>query len=102
MTKKEFPTITNYVSGLQVRVTPEEIDAVQVFSRQLVEDYGYPKEHIQVHPQFRVKIRPSDTKKEYPASDYSIFMGIANSCGHNKNGKEVHKINKDGSFFLEI
>ena len=39
---------------------------MQPFSKQLVEDYNYPKENIQTHPQFRVKVRPSDERKEYP------------------------------------
>lgn len=64
--------IVDFISGEQVKSTPEEIEAVQVFARQLVEDYGYPKEHIQTRPQFRVKARPSDTKKEYPV-DIAIF-----------------------------
>ncbi|CAI2192157.1 4472_t:CDS:2, partial [Funneliformis geosporum] len=55
-----------------VKTTPEEIEAVQVFSKQLVEDYNYPKVHIQTRPQFRVKRRPSDTKKEYPV-DIAVF-----------------------------
>jgi type I restriction enzyme M protein len=65
-------TITDYTSGVQVNETPEEIDAVQVFSKQLVEDYGYPKEYIQTRPQHRVKRCPSDTKKEYPV-DIAVF-----------------------------
>ena len=73
MAKNELITITDYISGIQVNTTPEEIDAVQVFSRQLVEDYGYPREHIQTHPQHRVKVRPSDTKKEYPV-DIAVFL----------------------------
>lgn len=64
--------IEDYVSGIAVRSTPEEIEAVQVFSRTLVEDYGYPREHIQTHPQWRVKVRPSDTRKEYPV-DIAVF-----------------------------
>jgi len=64
--------ITDYISGVMVNATPEEIEAVQVFSRQLVEDYGYTKEQIQTRPQFRVKARPSDTKKEYPV-DIAVF-----------------------------
>lgn len=64
--------IFDFISGEQVKSTPEEVEAVQVFARQLVEDYGYPKEHIQTRPQFRVKVRPSDTKKEYPV-DIAIF-----------------------------
>ena len=55
-----------------VKATPEEIEAVQIFSKQLVEDYNYPKDHIQTRPQFRVKRRPSDTKKEYPV-DIAVF-----------------------------
>ena len=55
--------ILDYISGIQIKETPEEIDAVQVFSKQLVEDYGYPKDLIQTRPQFRVKSRPSDTQK---------------------------------------
>lgn len=65
-------TITDYISGIQVNATPEEIEAIQVFSKQLVEDYGYPKENIQTRPQHRVKVRPSDTKKEYPV-DIAVF-----------------------------
>ena len=64
--------IVDYISRQQIKGTPEEIEAVQVFSKQLVEDYNYPKEHIQTRPQFRVKARPSDTKKEYPV-DIAIF-----------------------------
>jgi len=55
-----------------VRATPEEVEAVQVFSRMLVDDYGYPKELIRTRPQWRVKVRPSDTKKEYPV-DIAVF-----------------------------
>lgn len=65
-------TINDFISGLTVKATPEEIEAVQVFSRQLVEDYKYPKDVIQTRPQYRVKIRPSDLKKEYPV-DIAVF-----------------------------
>ena len=58
--------IIDFISGQEIKATPEEIDAVQVFSKQLVEDYNYPKDHIQTKPQFRVKVRPSDTKKRIP------------------------------------
>jgi type I restriction enzyme M protein len=64
--------IIDYVSRQEVRATPEEVDAIQVFSKQLVEDYNYPIEYIQTRPQFRVKVRPSDTKKEYPV-DIAVF-----------------------------
>ena len=70
MTKEGY--IIDFISEQEIKATPEEIEAVQVFSKQLVEDYGYPKEHIQTRPQFRVKVRPSDTKKEYPI-DIAVF-----------------------------
>ncbi|GAB6056850.1 N-6 DNA methylase [Methanobacterium movens] len=64
--------IIDFISQKEIKATPEELEAVQVFSRQLVEDYEYPKENIQTRPQFRVKARPSDTKKEYPV-DIAVF-----------------------------
>lgn len=64
--------IIDFISGQEVKATPEEIDAVQVFSKQLIEDYNYPKDYLQTRPQFRVKVRPSDTKKEYPV-DIAVF-----------------------------
>jgi len=39
--------LIDFISGEEVKATPEEVEAVQIFSKQLVEDYGYPKEHIQ-------------------------------------------------------
>ncbi|MDR3234715.1 MAG: N-6 DNA methylase, partial [Planctomycetaceae bacterium] len=78
MAKNANNKITDYISGLPVNAIPEEVDAVQIFARQLVEDYGYTKKQIQTHPQYRVKIRPSDTKKEYPV-DIAVFSnGIKN------------------------
>jgi type I restriction enzyme M protein len=64
--------LVDYISGTHVKDGPEEREAVQVFSQILVEDYGYPKEYIQTHPQWRVKVRPSDKKKEYPI-DIAVF-----------------------------
>lgn len=64
--------ITDYISGLEVKATPEEVNAVQVFSKILVEDYHYPKECIQTHPQYRLKSSPSDTRYKYPI-DIVVF-----------------------------
>ena len=64
--------IQDYITGKLVHAKPEEIDAVQPFSKKLVEDYGYPKSHIKTHPQFKVKRRPSDNKKSYPV-DIAVF-----------------------------
>jgi len=64
--------IEDFISGQIIKATPEEIEAVQVFSKILVEDYGYPKENIKTRPQHRVKARPSDTTKEYPI-DIGVF-----------------------------
>ncbi len=72
MSKQTKEHIIDFISGQQIKATPEEVEAVQVFSKQLVEDYGYPKEHIQTRPQFRVKVRPSDMKKAYPV-DIAVF-----------------------------
>lgn len=64
--------ILDYISGQPVKATPEEVEAVQVFARRLVEDYGYPKENIQTRPQYRVRKHPSDEKKSYPV-DIAVF-----------------------------
>lgn len=94
--------IFDYISSIQVKATPEEVNAVQVFSKILVEDYGYPKEHLQTRPQFRVRARPSDIKKEYPV-DIVVF----NTEEHNEKDAyiivECKKPNrKDGRKQLEI
>lgn len=64
--------IRDYVSGVFVKANPEELEAVQVYSEVLHKDYGYPLSHIQTRPQWRVKVRPSDKKKEYPV-DIAVF-----------------------------
>jgi type I restriction enzyme M protein len=57
----------DYISGTEVKATHQKsLDAVQVYSKILVEDYGYPKSHLATHPQHRVKVRPSDTKERIP------------------------------------
>ncbi|MDB5295525.1 MAG: putative methylase, partial [Phycisphaerales bacterium] len=66
--------VVDFVSGQRVKATPEELDAVQVFARRLVEDFGYPKTHVTTRPQFRVRSRPSDESRErgYPV-DIAVF-----------------------------
>lgn len=64
--------IHDFISGLPVKATSEEIEAVQVFARRLVEDYGYSVSQIQTRPQFRVRSRPSDEGKTYPI-DIALF-----------------------------
>lgn len=93
--------LIDFISGKSVKDGPEEREAVQVFSKILVEDYGYPKEFIQTRPQYRVKARPSDTKKEYPL-DIAIFTSA------NKSDDELlfvveckKKDRKDGRTQLE-
>ncbi|ASO18465.1 hypothetical protein FHR81_002872 [Actinoalloteichus hoggarensis] len=50
--------------------------AVQPFSKRLVEDYGYPKSHIQTRPRWHVTARPSDRARagSYPV-DIAVFAG---------------------------
>ena len=93
--------IVDYISGIPVKETPEEIEAVQPFSRILVDDYGYPAAHIHTRPQYRVKVRPSDTKKEYPV-DIAVFT----STDHNEDSVYIiveckKKNRKDGRSQLE-
>lgn len=70
---KTLQTVTDYISGKQVRASAEEIEAVQVFARKLVDDLGYSKDHIQTRPQYRVRTAPSGGKaKGYPI-DIAVF-----------------------------
>jgi len=63
--------VRDYISGQLVKAGPEELEATQVFSKILVEDYGYLKDQIQTRPQFRVKTAPSGEEK-YPV-DIVVF-----------------------------
>lgn len=92
----------DYISGHEVKATPEEVNAVQVFSKILVEDYKYPKDHIKTRPQFRVKARPSDLKKEYPV-DIAVFDSENKTDDNLYLIVECKKPNrKDGRKQLEI
>jgi len=93
--------IVDYISGLQVKETPEEVEAVQPFSKILVDDYGYPKTHVHTRPQYRVKVRPSDTKKEYPV-DIAVFLNDEHTYDNEYIVVECKKKNrKDGRTQLE-
>lgn len=64
--------VRDYISGVEVRATPEEVEAVQVFARRLVEDLGYDRSQLQTRPQYRVRRSPSDEKRSYPI-DIAVF-----------------------------
>lgn len=67
--------IFDFISGQEIKATPEEIHATQVFSKRLVDEYEYFKENIQTRPQYFVRRTPSDeSKKDYPV-DISVFKG---------------------------
>jgi type I restriction enzyme M protein len=93
--------IVDYVSGIEVKDGPEEREATQIFSQTLVEDYGYPISHLRTRPQFRVKARPSDSKKEYPV-DIAVFHSDSHSDDTLYMVVECKKNNrKDGRTQLE-
>ncbi len=93
--------IIDYVSGVEVEAKPEEVLAVQPFSKILVEDYHYPKKEIQTRPQLHVKARPSDTKG-YPV-DIAVFEGRGTRKEKLKMVVECKKpTRKDGREQLEI
>jgi type I restriction enzyme M protein len=54
-----------------VKAGPEEAEAVQIFSRRLVEEYGYDRKQIRTRPQFRIKESPSG-KEKFPV-DIAVF-----------------------------
>jgi len=92
--------IIDFISGQEVKATPEEVDAVQIFTKQLVEDYEYPKNHIRTRPQYRVKQRPSGGK-EFPV-DIAVFTSENYSFNNEYIIIECKKKNrKDGKKQLE-
>ena len=74
--------IIDYISGVEINATPEEIASTQVYSKILVEDYGYPKQMLQTRPQYRVKSCPSDPNS-FPV-DIAVF--------EEKNGRKALKM----------
>ncbi|MCZ4540442.1 N-6 DNA methylase [Dietzia maris] len=64
--------LIDLITGRNIAATPEEVEAVQPFLRQLVDDYGYPKSHIRTRPQWNVKVSPSDRGRGYPV-DIAVF-----------------------------
>ncbi len=68
-------SLVDFISGREIPATPEEVEAVQVFARRLVEDYGYSKGQIQTRPQYRVRRRPSDEAQSYPI-DIAVFRSV--------------------------
>ena len=94
--------ILDYISGHPVKATPEEVEAVQVFARRLVEDYEYPKEHIQTRPQYRVRKHPSDEEKSYPV-DIAVFRSPKKIEDHLSMVVECKKkTRKDGVAQLKL
>ncbi len=93
--------LRDFISGQWVRDTPEEREAVQIFAEILVKDYGYPTDNILTHPQWRVKVRPSDKKKEYPI-DIAVFSGSEKTDDNIRIIVECKKKDrKDGKSQLE-
>ncbi len=93
--------IIDYISGKEVNATPEEVNAVQPFLKILAEDYDYPMDMIQAHPQVRVKDNSSD-KKSYPI-DIAVFEIDSNNNKRLKIVVETKKPSKkDGIEQLKI
>ncbi len=94
--------VDDFISGTRVRATSEEVDAVQVFARRLVEDYGYAKRQIQTRPQYRVRMRPSDEGKAYPV-DIAVFNSAKKTEGELFMVVECKKKDrKDGEHQLRL
>ena len=58
-----------------------------------------PRETFQPHTPFKTSVLI--LKKEPPPQDYEIFMGIAKTCGHNKNGKPIFTVNENKQSIID-
>ena len=69
---EEKEGVQDYLTGRWVRSgIKEHKEAVNIFTKKLIEDLRYSKEQIQTIPQFRVKVSPSGQEK-YPV-DIAVF-----------------------------
>jgi len=94
--------IVDFISGLQVKATPEETEATQVFSRRLVEELGYSLECVQTRPQYTVRRRPSDRGQSYPV-DIAVFSSAAKDEANLEMVVECKKkTRRDGRRQLEL
>ncbi|MHB8262340.1 MAG: N-6 DNA methylase [Acidimicrobiales bacterium] len=98
----EVGYVKDFISGVQVRAMPEEIEAVQVMARRLVEEYGYPLDHVQTRPQFHVRKSPGGKTKAYPV-DIAVFSGSA----HREDSVHIiveckRRVRKDGITQLRL
>lgn len=92
--------VRDFITNTWIKATPEEIEAVQIFVKQLVEDYNYPKNYIQTRPQYRVKQRPSGGK-DFPV-DIAVFISNNRTFDNEYILVECKKKNrKDGKKQLE-
>ncbi|MGD0498064.1 MAG: N-6 DNA methylase [Bryobacteraceae bacterium] len=95
--------VRDFISGKLMKATPEEVEAVQVFARRLVDDYNYPKSRITTRPQFRVRARPSGGRSRGYPVDIAVFS-------HERKGEDdalmlvecKRKTRKDGEKQLKL
>src|SRR5579884_910441 len=95
--------VRDFITGKLLKATPEEIEAVQVFARRLVEDFNYPKTRITTRPQFRVRARPSGGRSRGYPVDIAVFS-------HERKGEDdalmlvecKRKTRKDGEKQLKL
>jgi len=81
-------TITDYLTGEELKFTPEE-PSRQTIMKLMVEDYDYPKNLLQ--KEFGVKRSPSDTRRSLPV-DLAIFENEADKrAGKSKIFVETKK-----------
>lgn len=79
MAEKKLPKdgyIFDFISGQEIKATPEELEAIQPFSKRLFDEYEYDKGLIQTRPQYAVRKTPSDEVKTFP-----IDIGVFKSKG---------------------
>jgi len=95
--------VRDFITGKLLRATPEEVEAVQVFARRLVDDFNYPKSRITTRPQFRVRARPSGGRSRGYPVDIAVFS-------HERKGEDdalmlvecKRKTRKDGEKQLKL
>ncbi|MFJ1522562.1 type I restriction enzyme HsdR N-terminal domain-containing protein [Spiroplasma sp. ald] len=87
--------IIDFISGKEILFTPEELDAVQPLSKELVGIFGYNKNDIITKPQYEVST-PSEGKK-YPV-DIAVFengkVKIIVECKNKNKNEGINQLKK--------
>ncbi|BDV02406.1 MAG: hypothetical protein HPAVJP_2950 [Candidatus Hepatoplasma vulgare] len=89
--------ITDYITTKKINATPEEVESIQPFSEELFKIYGYPKNNITTHPQYRIPKSPGSLEKyliDIAVFDKNNNLHIIVECKRNNRKDGINQLKK--------